>query len=357
MATRSEVKGKSKGINMAVVMLILVVSGLTCIAVVQWILDRRIAAPSTPQEVHWVEGPAWDLELNDVPEEKIFVGFKYDDRIYMDASELCGESGFRRYVDSGAEQQPDDGWLFQAPDIEFPSKLVDKNWWVIGTDAQPESRVFDMFYQWLSHDAAPPIRSCLFLGKREEEQNPQKFRPNESKPVIGLMGGPTPLDLYLRENEGSIEVNKINRTAMLRRFPWLLAWLHKFSGEGAAQCGEEEFMPISLLLPIEVKMRPDAQKRMHWLAATGCDVHDRWSLVMTNEDGTTSFISLDRNLGTDGYWPTKVWTADIDGDGVPEFLIKAQYYEGESYVLLRLNESALDGYYLTEIAASAYEGL
>ena len=343
---------------MAVVMLILVVSGLTCIAVVQRLLDRRVSSPSTPQEVHRIEGPAWNLQLNDVPEEKIFIGFKYGDRIYMDASELCGESGFRRFVDSGAEQQLDDGWLFEAPDIEFPSALADKNWWVISTDTQPESRVFDMFYQWLRHEAAPPVRSCLLLGQRDEEQSPQKLPRNESKPVIGLMGGPTPLDIYLQEHEGSIEVTKTNRTEMLREFPWLLSWLHKFSGGGAAKCGgEDEFMPISLLLPIKTKMRPDGQQNMHWLAATGCDVLDSWSLVMTNEDGTTSFISLDRDQGNYEYWPTKVWTADIDGDGVPELLIRAQYYEGESYVLLRLNERKPDGYYLTEIAASAYEGL
>jgi len=356
MATRSEVKEKSKGINMAVVMLILVVSGLTCIAVVQRLLDRRASSPSTPQEVHRVQGPAWNLQLNGVPEEKIFIGFKYDNRIYMDASELCGESGFRRYVDSGAEQQLDDGWLFEAPDIEFPSALADKNWWVISTDTQPESRVFDMFYQWLRHDAAPTARACLFLGQGGEERSPQKFRSNEAEPVIGLMGGPTPLDLYLQEHEGSVEVTTANRVAMLRKFPWLLAWLHQFSSNSAKQCGSSgDFMPSSLVLPMKVKILPNGQKTMQWLAATGCERLDRWSLVMANEDGTTSFITLDAPEGPAGYTPAKVWTTDIDGDGMPEFLIKAQYGVRTRYVLLRLSEGEGGGYRLTEIATSAYE--
>jgi hypothetical protein len=52
-----------------------------------------------------------------------------------------------------------------------------------------------------------------------------------------------------------------------------------------------------------------------------------------------------------------VWTADIDNDGVPEFLIEAQYYEGSRYVLFRLNKNDKGGYYFTEIAGTSYEGL
>ena len=266
MAARSEVKEKSKCISMAVALLVLVISGLACVAIVQRLLDGQAPFPSAPQKAHWVEGPAWNLQLNEIPEEKIFIGFKYDDRIYMDASELCGGPGFRRYVDGGAALQLDDGWLFEASDIEFPNKLVAKNWWVISTDAQPESRVFDMFYQWLGHDAAPPHRACLFLGQRDDEQSPQKFRSDEAEPVIGLMGGSTPLGLYLQEHEGSIEVTAANRAAMLRKFPWLIAWLHQFSSRDD-QCGSsEEFMPITLVLPIKAKMRPDVQQHTHWLS-------------------------------------------------------------------------------------------
>jgi hypothetical protein len=93
------------------------------------------------------------------------------------------------------------------------------------------------------------------------------------------------------------------------------------------------------------------------MAASGCDVLDRWSLVMMNEDETVSFIGRDRPPQDYDYWPVKIWTVDTDGDGAPEFLVKAQYYEGSSYVLLRLINDEKAGYRLTEIAGTTYEGL
>lgn len=360
MAARPELKDKSTGINMAVAMLILVISGLACVAGLQHLLEKRALSLSNAQGAQWVEekGPAWHLRLEDFPEEKIFIGFKYDDRIYMDASDLCRQPGFRRHIDSESEQQFDAGWIFEARDIELSSDLTEKNWWVISSDMQPEDRVFDTAYQWLRHEDAPPARACLFLGQKEDEKIPQELRPDESEPVIGLMGFAAPLDLYLQAHEGVIAVTAKNRLQSLHKFPWLLAWLHQFSSTDAKQCGSSGgFMPTTLLLPMKVKILPNGQQSMHWLAATGCEPLDRWSLVMANEDETTSFITLNEPMGFSEYGPAKVWTTDIDGDGIPEFLIKARYYKGSRYVLLRLNESEGGGYHLAEIATSAYEGL
>lgn len=298
MAMRSELKEKPKNINMAVVMLILVVSGLACVAVLQRVLEMRASSQAVSRAAEWVEGPTWHLELDDVPEEKIFIGFKYDGHIYMDASVLCRQPGFRRHAESGAEKPLDQNWLFEAPDIKLPSELVNENWWVISGGVPPESHEFAGAYQWFGHDAAPPNRACLFLGQKEQERIPQEFRMDRAEPVIGLMGFSYPLNQYLQVHEGAIKVTPKNRLETLRKFPWLLAWLHQFSSDGAKQCGSSDgFMPSSLVLPIKVKILPGAQQTMHWFAATGCEHLDRWALVMANEDGTTSFITLNESMG------------------------------------------------------------
>ena len=70
MAVRSGLREKPKGINMAVVMLMLVISGLACVAVLQRLLEKRTLSLSTSQGAQWIEekGPAWHLQLDDVPE-------------------------------------------------------------------------------------------------------------------------------------------------------------------------------------------------------------------------------------------------------------------------------------------------
>lgn len=78
---------------------------------------------------------------------------------------------------------------------------------------------------------------------------------------------------------------------------------------------------------------------------------------MTNEDGTVSFVTVTMPPDVESYQPGKIWTADIDNDGMPEFLIQARYYGGSRYVLLRLNKNGKGGYYFTEIARTSYEGV
>jgi hypothetical protein len=364
MAVQPELKNKSKGINMAAAMLILVIGGLACVAVLQHLLEKRALALSTSKESQWVEekGPAWHLQLDDVPEGMVLIGFKYGDRVYMDASELCQQPGFRAHADEDGRIEVKDRegvpLVMETPDITLPDNLAREIWTVLSAHQPPESRVFDTPYQWLNEAHAPANGACLFLGQGTRMKAPRKIYTNYAEPVIGLMGRGEMPDTRLQVHEEVIRVTSKNRLESLRKLPWLLAWLHQFSSNGAKQCGSSDgFMPSTVVLPMKVKILPNGQQAMHWLAATGCEQLDRWSLVMTNEDGTTSFITLNEPMGYSEYGPAKVWTIDIDGDGMPEFLIKAQYYKGSKYVLLRLNESEGGGYYLSEISASAYEGL
>jgi hypothetical protein len=358
---------KQTRVSGAIVMLLLVCTGLICVAGIQYFRGMKspplqtvqTAQKEAPQVV--AKESVWHLRLRDIPERKIFIGFKYADRVYMDVSELCNQAGFRMHADDEGLVQVNDpsgtGLVLETPDITLPGGLGHEIWWVVSSDELPEGRVFDAPYQWLSDAHAPPHGACLFLGQRTRGKVPRKLNTAYAEPVIGLIGREDVADIRLRAHEGAIEVTKDNRVGKLKTLPWLLSWLHKFSSEGAEHCGSSDgFMPTSRLLPIKVKITPTSQQNAHWLAATGCKVLDRWSLVMTNEDGTASFIPVQMQPDTDGYSPTKVWTVDIDDDGLPEFLFKAQYYEGSRHVLLRLNKNDQGDYYLTEIAGTSYEG-
>lgn len=360
-----EVSKKRMHIIGTVAMLMLVCTGLICVAGIQYFgemkdASQQAAAKEAPRVV--TEKPSWHLQLEHVPDQRIFIGFKYADRVYMDVSGLCRQPGFRTHADNESlikvKDQVDATLVLETPDITLPSQLTESIWWVVSSDAQPEERLLDMPYQWLSYAYGPVNGACLFLGASTGKKIPLELLTDESEPVIGLAGLGVPLGQQLVAHEGSIEVTQTNRVEKLREFPWLLSWLHKFSREGAEQCQSSDgFMPTSKLWPIKVKALRNDQQDTHWLAITGCEFSARWSLVMSNEDGTVSFITALRPPNTEYYLPAKLWTADIDNDGMPEFLIKAQYYEGTRYVLLRLKRSEKSGYYLTEIAGSSYEGI
>lgn len=353
---------KTKGISTVAAMLLLVVAGLMCVAGLQHLREMEFPAlPAVPKDEPQAEpsGPSWHLQLRDVPAQKAFIGFRHDGQVYIDASELCLQPDFRQYIENKdflKESNP--RLLSEAPDIALPGELAQRVWWVVSGDVLPEERIFDAPYQWLG----PPPKffndACLFLGQKVGKETFQKFRTHESEPIIGLMGLSAPLDLRLQAQEGWITVTDDNRATSMREFPWLLSWVTKLGVKGVERCGYSEgYTPNVDLLPIKVKILPDAQQDAHWLAATGCNVLDHWSLVMTNEDGTVSFITVTMPPGVDKYYPGKVWTVDIDGDGMPEFLIKAQYFKGSRYALLRLNRNDKGGYYFTEITGTSYEGL
>jgi hypothetical protein len=359
MAVRSERKKK-----LPVAMLILVIGGLTSVAVLQRVLENRALSLSTSQEAQWVEesGPAWHLQLDEFSEQKIFIGFKYGDRVYMDASELCQQPGFRAHADEAGLIQVKDPagtqLVIETPDIALPGNLASEVWSVISSNDRLEHRVFDAPYQWLDEAHAPASGACLFLGQSTRGKAPRKIYTSYAEPVIGMLGREEIADIRLQWHDGATVVTPKNRLESLRKFPWLLAWLHQFSSPSAKQCGSSDgFMPSTLVLPIKVNILPNSKQTTHWLAATGCGQRDRWSLVVANEDGPTSFITLNEPMGHSEYGPAKIWTTDVDGDGMPEFLIKAQYDRGSRHVLLRLNEREGGVYHLTEIAASAYEGL
>jgi hypothetical protein len=362
VAMESNAREKSKGLSAVAAMLLLVVAGLVCVAGLQHFREMKYPAlPAVPKNEPQLapKGPSWHLRLRDIPAQKAFIGFKHEGQVYIDASELCLQPDFRQYIENkDVLNVSDTRPLSEASDIALPGELTREVWWIVSRDVPPEDRIFDTPYQWLGPPDGAPNYACLFVGGKVEEKTIKQFRTANSQPVVGLMGFGAPLDVNLKAQEGWIDVTDDNRAATIREFPWLLSWMNKLGVKGVEQCGySEDVTPDVALLPIKAKILPDSQQEAHWLAATACLVLDHWSLVMTNEDGTVSFITLAKPADPEEYRPVKVWTADIDNDGVPEFLIEAQYYEGSRYVLFRLNKNDKGGYYFTEIAGTSYEGL
>lgn len=314
---------------------------------------------NAPPVFSWQTDP--HRSLMDIDRPEILIGFKSADKVYLDVSSFCEQPGFRSRaeIDRRIALQPGDlgRLLIETPDIILPESLDHRILSVVSADMAPEVRVFDSPYQWLGDTYGPQHGACLLLGKKTAGGAPQKLRAFDADPVIALTNTDTPAGLRLDMQAKAIKVTKDNRAASIRKYPWLLRWLREFSGNAAKQCGPDEFRPLTVLMPVQARLSPASAQTRHWVAVSGCGGQNDWSLVITNEDETVSFVRLSRLPSPDDYKPTQVWTTDTDEDGTPEFLVKAQYPEGWKYVLLRLNTDDRAGYYLTEIAKTAYHEL
>ncbi|MCZ8257984.1 MAG: hypothetical protein O9327_20250, partial [Polaromonas sp.] len=185
---------------------------------------------------------------------------------------------------------------------------------------------------------------------------PQRLDVLDAEPVLALTNTDTLADLRLDMHTEAIRIKRDRRAIHISKHPWLLRWLREFSSNASKRCGSDEFRPLTVLMPMQVRLFPASEQNTHWLAASSCGEQSDWSMVITNEDETVSFVQLGRLRSPDDYKPVEVWTADTDGDGTPEFLVRAQYAGGWRYVLLRLNTEGKAGYELTEIARTAYQG-
>jgi hypothetical protein len=314
---------------------------------------------NVPAVFSWRTEPHRSLMDIDMPE--VLIGLKSNGKVYLDISAYCAQAGFRGRADMDKrfEPLPDElgRLLIETPDINLPQSLDHGILSVISTDMPPDARVFDSPYQWLGDNYGPRHGACLLLGKNTASGTPQKLNPLDAQPVIALLATDMPADLRLNTQSKAIEVKKNNRGDAIRKHPWLLRWLRDFSSNASKACGPDEFNQLTTLIPVNARLSLASEQTSHWVAASGCDGKNEWSLVITHEDETVSFLRLDTWHSDNNYLPTQVWTTDIDGDGAPEILIKGQYAEGWRYVILRVNTDIKRGHYLTEISRTAYHEL
>lgn len=314
---------------------------------------------NVPAVLSWRVDP--HRSLMDVDRPDVLIGFKSADKVYLDLSSFCEQPGFRSRAEVDRPIAPQPGslgkLLVETPDINLPASLNHGILSVISTDMAPEARVFDSPYQWLSDAYGPAHGACLLLGKKTARGAPQKLDAFEARPVIALTSTEVPVDMRLDVQAKPITITTNNRGDNIRKHAWLLPWLEKFGRDALKQCGPAEFEPLALLMPVQARLSPASKQNRHWVAASGCGGQNDWSLVITHEDGAVSFVRQGSLPRADEYKPDRVWTSDTDGDGTPEFLVRARYPQGWRYVLLRLNMDDKAGYSLTEIAKTAYIGL
>jgi hypothetical protein len=312
-----------------------------------------------PGVFSWRTDPHRSLMDIDMPE--VLIGFKSAGRVYLDASSFCDQPGFRSRAELDrpvAPQTENMGKLLvETPDISLPESLDHRILSVVSADMAPEVRVFDSPYQWLGDAYGPSHGACMLLGKKTARGEPQRLDTLDAVPIIALTSIDTPADLHLKPQAKPLRVMKDNRAASIRKHPWLLRWLKEFSSNASKQCGPGEFKPLTVLMPVQTRLSLTSEQNTHWMAASACDGESDWSLVVTNEDETVSFVRLGRLRGPDDYRPAQVWATDIDADGTPEFLVWAQYPKGWRYVLLRLHTDDEAGHSLTEITKTAYVAL
>lgn len=323
-----------------------------------------IKSPTTPVNnlpgvFSWRTDPHRSLMDIDMPQ--VLLGFKSVGRVYLDISSYCEQPGFRSRaeIDRPVTPQPENmgKLLVETPDISLPESLDHKILSVVSAEMAPEIRVFDSPYQWLGDNYGPQHGACLLLGKKTARGEPQKLDAFDAAPIIALASTDTPADLRLEAQAKPLRVIEDNRATSIRKHPWLLRWLKEFSSNASKQCGPGEFKPLTVLMPVQTRLSVTSEQNTHWMASSACDGESNWSLVVTNEDETVSFVELSRLRSPDDYRPAQVWATDTDGDGTPELLVWAQYPKGWRYILLRLNADDKAGYSLTEIAKTAYVGL
>jgi hypothetical protein len=140
------------------------------------------------------------------------------------------------------------------------------------------------------------------------------------------------------------------------KYPWLRAYeASRFFG-----CEQQGMKPQQLnVLPVTLQIGTSTEAAPAWFVSSQCDdAVFRWAFVVAKPDAGFEMVSMEGTLATDyPFFPQAAWVVDVDGDGIDEVLIKAAYYEGESYKLLKIVKSASGAHALREIANSAYYGL
>lgn len=234
--------------------------------------------------------------LTPFPEQKIFLGFVSDGQAYADASELCEQPDFKFYVEGVGQYgttQPDGTWaLVKNPKIALPLTLGEKSWSVISVNESRKKFTLDTPYQILRLENN---NSCLYIGEKNARSNVQNIKFDRMQPAVILMGVTAPPGTKLKPHEDAIEITKENRALYLSVYAWLEEWLNEFGRDDSSACGSEDgYFPLARLHSIEGEVIKGNSNTIYWIAATGCETLDNWNLVVSNDDGSMSFISLDR---------------------------------------------------------------
>lgn len=315
---------------------------------------KSVAAPAVKADANAVETHVRIKDLPNADENKYLIGFQHEGNVFLDASSFCEQPNFRPFADMDGKIQStfEHGALIATPDIAIPARWRNTRWFLLSENNPPELFRANASYQWLNYAHGPVNGACLFFGALPNSQATKAFSTQTAQPVIGVLTNEQ-ADLRLEEHGEIFAITEENKSL----YSQVLPWLDVFKST-APRCNDSDPEPPSVwVLPFRTRITAGSEERTHWFVNAGCDLNAQWALAMTADNDTTVFIKLKRPILPYDYWPVKIWTVDVDGDGSPEFLVQAQYYEGLRHVLLKLSTDEQSKLVFTEIAASAYEGI
>lgn len=310
-------------------------------------------APEVSQILH--------TRVNDIPADTptILIGVQSKDHVLLDASALCEQPLFRdrSEITPTTATATEATFVATAADIELPPRLRDTHWSIVSESKYVVELVATQAYQWLSPAYAPMGNNCLQVGKPMASFSPYgRFDLRETVPVLALSAPAhnPKLQLIPQQDVQDIEANMTDLFA--EKFPWLRG----YETSKLFACEDRAVKPKQLkVLPMALQTDIATTPVWAWFVSNQCEEPSfRWVMVTAKPDAGYEMVAMEGTRGSPvDFFPIEAWVVDVNGDGLDEILIKAAYYEGESYKLLKFVKSENGSHALRQIASSAYYGL
>ncbi len=305
--------------------------------------------------------PILHTRVNDIPADTptILIGLQFKDHVLLDASALCEQPLFRdrSEITPTAATATEATFVATATDIELPPRLHGANWSIVSEPNHVVELAATQAYQWLGPAYAPHGNNCLLLGKPMASFSPYgRFDLSQTAPVLALSApvhNPR-LQLIPQQDLQDIEANMTELFA--EKFPWLRA----YETSKHFACEDRAVKPKQVkVLPLALQTDIDTAPVWAWFVSNHCEEPTfRWVMVTAKPDTSYEMVSMEGTRGAPvDFFPIAAWVMDVNGDGVDEILIKAAYYEGDSYKLLKFVKAENGSHALRQMAGSAYYGL
>jgi hypothetical protein len=349
--------GSKNGLRYA---LVLAVLGLVVAAGVYLLLHRQKAPP--PVAVAEPErSPILHTRVNDIPADTptVLIGLQSKGHVLLDASTLCQHPLFRERTEitPTTATATEASFVATADDIELPPRLRDTKWSVVSDSNPVVELAATQAYQWLGPAYAPMGNNCLLVGIPMASFSPYgRFDLDQAQPVLALSAPANSPKLQLIPQQEAQDIDAAMTDFFTEKYPWLRG----YEASKHFACEDSAVKPTQLkVLPIALQTDIHITPVLGWFVSSQCeDPTFRWVLVTAKPDASYEMVAMEGTRGTPvDFFPAAAWVVDVNGDGLDEILIKAIYYEGDSFKLLKFVTAENGTHALRQIASSAYYGL
>lgn len=339
--------------------LVLLVLFVLVVAGVYQYLNRHKAPLPAPTELQI--SLILHTRVNDIPPDSpsILIGLVSEGHVLLDASALCEMPSFRTRSDTAptTAAQPNASYLALEADIELPERLHGTQWSVVSESKDVFALAATEAYQWLGVAFAPQGNHCLFVGEPMPSFAPYgQFDISQATPVLAFSAPVHTEKLQLIKQQEAEDVDVSTMDLLIDKYPWL----RTYESSKFFACADPAVKPRQFkVLPVALQIGMTTAAAPAWFVSSQCEEDAfRWVFVAPKADSGFEMVSMEGTQGAASeFFPLAAWVADVNGDGIDEVLIKAAYYEGESYKLLRVVTSASGAHALRQVATSAYYGL